>query len=47
MEAIMGAMLLAFGMAEPKRRGYGESDIYFDQPRRLPGHGREGRPSRR
>ncbi len=32
----MGAMLLAFGMAEPERRGYGEGDSYFGQPRRLP-----------
>jgi len=29
-EAIAGAKLLAFGMAEAKRRGYGEDGIYFD-----------------
>ena len=29
-EAIVGAKLPASGMAEVKRRGYGEDGIYFD-----------------
>jgi hypothetical protein len=36
MEAIVGAMLQAFGMAEAKRRGYGEDGIYFDHPGQRP-----------
>ena len=30
MGANVGAKLQAFGMAEAKRRGYGEDGIYFD-----------------
>jgi hypothetical protein len=30
MEAIVGAKSKIFGMAEAKRRGYGEDGIYFD-----------------
>ena len=33
MEAIVGAMLQVSGMAEAKRRGYGEDSICFDHRR--------------